>query len=77
MFYLLIIFKYLQFVNEKRLMNKKHSSVLNLQIMIAYSNQENFLKIHHALCKHNIDFLRKFLLEKGKYLVIESYFCVE
>ena len=32
--YLLTIFKCLQLVNKKRFMNKKYSSILNLQIKI-------------------------------------------
>ena len=51
-------------------MNKKYVLVLNLQIKM------KILKIRHALCKHNIWFFGSYLLEKEKYLVIESYFCV-
>ena len=42
-------------------MNNKHWSVLNLQI-----NQDNFLKISHALCKHNIWFFGELSFRKEK-----------
>ena len=55
-------------------MNKKHSPILNLQTKIILSGKlpENSTYINTAF-----DFLVNYLLEKIKYVVIESsYFCI-
>ena len=51
---------------------------IKIKYKVIKYNQEKFLKIPHALCKHNIRFFGEFPYRKGKYLVIKSlYFCAE